>query len=143
MCFGIKKFYLGTPFDCPKYSCIHLKDIPDEFIAEYNLTAYARDDWVYFRIYKGVYGLPQSGKLAKDLLHKRLANKGYYEAATTPGLWLRKWRPVMFCLTVDDFGTEYFGEHHAQHIPATPQEHYTVTTDWEGKKYVGIYLEWD
>ena len=49
----------------------------------------------------------------------------------------------MFCLTVDDFGIEYVGKHHAQHLLATLQEHYTVTTDWEGKKYAGIDLEWD
>ena len=88
MCFDIKNFYLGTSLNCPDYSRIQLKDIPEEFIAEYNLTAYARDGWVYFRICKGVYGLPQAGKLANDLLRKHLANKGYYEVSTTPGLWL-------------------------------------------------------
>ena len=143
VCFDIKNFYLGTPLDRPEYAHIHLKGIPEEFIAEYNLTAYARYGWVYFRICKSVYGLPQADKPANNLLRKRLANKGYYEAATTPGLWLRKWRPVVFCLTVDDFGIEYVDEHHAQHLLATLQEHYTVTTDWEGKKYTGIDIEWD
>ena len=121
MCFDIKIFYLGIPLDRPEYARINLKDIPEDFIAEYNLTAYSRYGWVYFRICKGVYGLIQAGKLANDLLRKCLANKGYYEAATTPGLWLQKWRPVMFCLTVDDFGIEYFGEHHAQHLLTTLQ----------------------
>ena len=46
LCFDINDFYLGTPLDCPKYARIHLKDTPEEFIAEYNLTTYARDDWV-------------------------------------------------------------------------------------------------
>ena len=58
VCFDINIFYLGTPLDCPEYACIHLKDISEEFIAEYNLTTYARDNWVYFCICKGVYGLP-------------------------------------------------------------------------------------
>ena len=44
--FDIKNFYLGTPPDCPEYACIHLKDIPQEFIDEYNLTAYAQDGWI-------------------------------------------------------------------------------------------------
>ena len=48
VCFDIKNFYLGTPLDRPKYDRIHLKDIPQEFIAEYNLTTYARDGWVNF-----------------------------------------------------------------------------------------------
>ena len=46
VCFDINKFYLGTPLDRPKYACIHLKDIPEEYIAQYNLTAYAQDGWV-------------------------------------------------------------------------------------------------
>ena len=122
MCFDIKNFYLVTPLNRPEYARIHLKDIPEDFIAEYNLTAYARDSWVYFCICKGVYVLPHAGKLANNLLRKRLSNKGYCEAATTPGLWLHKWIPVMFFLAVDDFGIEYVGEHHAQHILATLQE---------------------
>ena len=47
----------------------------------------------------------------------------------------------MFCLTVNDFGIKYVGEHHVQHLLATLLEHYMVTTDWEGKKYAGIDLE--
>ena len=54
--------------------------------------------------------MPQAGKLANDLLRKRLDKAGYYEAATTPGLWRHKWRPVQFVLIVDDFGVEYVGE---------------------------------
>ena len=135
MCFDIKNFYLGTPLDRPEYSHIHLKDTPQEFIPEYNLTIYARDGWVYFSICKGVYGLPQAGELSNNLFRKRLATKGYYEAATTPSLLIYKWRPVMFCLTIDYFGIKYVGEHHAQHLLAKLQEHYIVTTDWEEKKY--------
>ena len=68
MCFEIKNFYLGTPLDRPKYARIHLKDTSQEFISEHNLTTYARDSWAYFRICKGVYGLPQAGKLSNNLL---------------------------------------------------------------------------
>ena len=141
MCFDIKNVYLDTPIHRPKYAHIHLKDIPQEFITKYNLTTYARDVWVYFRIFKGVYGIPQADKIADNLLRKRLATKGYYEAATTPGLWLHKWRPIIFCLTADDFGIEYVGKQHTQYLLFILQEHYTVTTDWEGKKYEGLDLE--
>ena len=116
---------------------------PQEFISEYNLTAYVHDGWLYFRICKDVYVLPLASKLANNLLCKRLFNKEYYEAATTPGLWLHKWCPVILCLTVDDFVIEYVGEHHTQHLLGTLQEYYTVTTNWEGKKYTGIDIEWN
>ena len=98
---------------------------------------------MHFRICKCVYGLPHAGKLANNLLCKRLATKGYYEAATTPDLCIHKWRPVTFCLTLDDFGIKYVEKHHAQHLLAPLHEHYTVTTEWEGKKYAGIDLERD
>ena len=67
---------------------------------------------MYFCICKGVYGLPQDGEVTNNLLCKRLATKGYYEAATTPVLRLHKLRLVMFCLTVDYFGFKYVGKQH-------------------------------
>jgi len=53
-CFDISKFYLGTPLDRPEYVRIKLADIPQEFVEEYNLTVYAGDGRVYFKIIKGV-----------------------------------------------------------------------------------------
>jgi hypothetical protein len=91
-------------------------DILAEFIEEYNLTNTDRDGWIYFKICQGCYGLPQAGILANDLLRTRLEAKGYYEAATTPGLWRHKFRPIQFCLIVDDFGVEYVGIEHFNHL---------------------------
>ena len=67
----------------PEYVKIKLTDIPQEFINEYNLLAYAHNGWVFFEVIKCWYGLPQSGKLANGLLQKYLNKAGYYEAATT------------------------------------------------------------
>eukprot|EP00804_Cyclotella_cryptica_P009041 CCRYP_003144-RB/>CCRYP_003144-RB protein AED:0.42 eAED:0.43 QI:0/0/0/1/0/0/2/0/355 len=114
--FDISNFYLGTPLDRPEYVRIRIDDIPQEFIAEYDLTHHVRDGWVYFQIVKGVYGLPQSGILANKLLETRLNAAGYYQLDATPGLWRHKWRPVMFTLIVDDFGVEYVGLSHAHHL---------------------------
>ena len=66
-----------------------------------------------------------------------------FEAATTPGLWRHKWRPIQFCLLVDDFGIKYVGEKHALHLKAALLQHYEISEDWEGKKFVGIDLEWN
>jgi hypothetical protein len=44
---------------------------------------------------------------------------------------------------VDDFGIKYVGQEHPQHLLAVLQEHYTVTTDWNGSRYIGITLDWD
>ena len=51
--------------------------------------------------------MPQSGVLANRQLSERLEKERYYEARTTPGLWRHKWRPIQFCLEVDDFVVEY------------------------------------
>ena len=57
-----------------------------------------RDGWIYFEIHKGVYGFLQYGKLAEKLLSKCLHKTGYYQAATTPGLWLHKWQHILFTI---------------------------------------------
>ena len=80
--------------DWPEYVLIKLSDIPQELIEEYNLTQLVQNGWIYFDILCERYGLPQLGKLSNDLLHTRLEKAGYYEAATAPGLWRHKWRPI-------------------------------------------------
>ena len=44
----------------------------------------------------------------------------------------------MCVLIVDDFGIEYVGDQHVQHLQRVLQEHYTITTDWEGEKFYGM-----
>ena len=102
-----------------KYVRIKLSDIPQEFIEEYDLSEAAQNGWIYFEILRGCYSLPQSCRLAKDLLHTRLEKSGYYDAATTPGLWCHKWRPIHFFLLMDDSGIEYVGKEHALHLLKT------------------------
>jgi hypothetical protein len=95
----IANFYFETPLNRPEYVRIHINQIPQEFIDNYNLEQHSRNGWVYFEITKGIYGLKQAEKLANDLLTERLSAHGYYQCATTPGLWRHKWRPILFALT--------------------------------------------
>jgi hypothetical protein len=57
-----------------------------------------------------MYGLPQAGIIAQELLAKRLKENGYSQSKTTPGLWKHEWRPVRFSLVVDNFGVKYIGK---------------------------------
>ena len=100
----ISNFYLDTPMKKAEYVKIQFSKIPLEFVDEYNLQEYAHKVWVYFECLQGAYELPQYGILANNLIRSRLEKEGYYETETTPGLWHHKWRPIMFCLIVDDFG---------------------------------------
>ena len=61
-----------------EYARIKLSVIPQENIDEYNLLDYEHNWWIYFEIVLGCYGLPQSGRLANDLLCKRLNKEGYF-----------------------------------------------------------------
>ncbi len=127
-----------------EYMRIHITLIPQEVIDEYHLKDIVDDTghiWVEIR--KGMYGLPQAGILANKLLEKRLAKAGYVPTPHTPGLWKHVWRPVTFTLVVDDFGVKYVGRQHVDHLLNTLQEHYKISTDWEGSLYCGITLKWD
>ena len=139
----LKNFYLDTPMPEPEYVRIKLSDIPDEFIKEYNLTGRDRDGWIYFEIRQGCYGLPQAGILANDLLRSRLVTEGFYEAASTPGLWRHKWRPLQFCLIVDDFGVEYVGIEHFNYLLNLLKKFHGVQFNMAGDKLAGISIQWD
>jgi hypothetical protein len=58
-----------------------LSDIPEEIIIEYNLHVIATEDrYIYYEIQKGMYGLPQVGMIAQELLQERLAKVGYHQS---------------------------------------------------------------
>ena len=44
---------------------------------------------------------------------------------------------------MDDFGVEYVGNQHVEHLAAILKKYNNITEDWEGKKYSGIDLKWD
>ncbi len=60
-----------------------------------------------------------------------------------PSLWKHDTRPVQFTLVVDNFGVKYFDEEHANHLKWVLEEHYTLTCDWTGARYIGITLDWN
>jgi len=44
---------------------------------------------------------------------------------------------------VDNFGVKYVGEEHIQHLKNMLEQHYKLTCDWTGTRYIGITLDWD
>jgi hypothetical protein len=53
-----------------------------------------------------MYGLPQAGITAQELLTKRLKKHGYTKSKTMPGLWTHEWHPTTFSLVIDNFGVK-------------------------------------
>jgi hypothetical protein len=142
---NVTNFYLNTPMERKEYVRITINLIPREIINEYNLKELVNANGsVLARVDKGMYGLPQAGMLANKLLKERLDKHGYHETIHTPGLWRHKTCPIMFALVVNNFGIQYVGKQHADHlIAALKQDYEAVTIDWKGNLFCGVTLEWD
>eukprot|EP00804_Cyclotella_cryptica_P005837 CCRYP_000123-RA/>CCRYP_000123-RA protein AED:0.35 eAED:0.34 QI:0/0/0/1/0/0/3/0/533 len=140
----ISNFYLMTPLKRPEFAKVRLSDIPAEITKLYKLEQLATPDgWVYLRVSKGMYGLPQSGSLGQDLLEQRLNAEGYYQSRITPGLWKHKTRNIQFVLVVDDFGIKYIKRQDLDHLINSLKQYYDVSVDMNGREYVKIELDWD
>ena len=61
---------------------------------------------------------------------------GYHQNKLVPGLWTHTWRPVQFALAVDNFGVKYVSKEHTLHLKIDLEENYTLTTKWEGRRYI-------
>ena len=144
MTIDIKDFYLNTPMDRNEYMRLKLSDLPEDFAKEYDLASkVTKDGYVYLKIRRGMYGLPHAGLIAQQLLETRLNKEGYHQSELTPGFWTHTWRPISFTLCEDDFGVKYVGKQHVEHLLSVLKSNYKISTDWSGKRYLDIDLDWD
>ena len=71
----VKYFYLNTPLKKNRYGKVRAKYILEETIKKRKLEKYIEDDgWLHFEIGKGMYGIPEAGRITNDLLRSRLKN---------------------------------------------------------------------
>ena len=87
----ISNFYLGTPMERPEFMRLPIKVIPQEIIYQYKLYDMVSDGWVHVCIERGMYGIPVAGRIANDLIVKRMRVAGYHPCQFTPGLWRHVW----------------------------------------------------
>jgi hypothetical protein len=127
----------------PEYVCSKILGIPNEFTNKYKLTGLDRDSWIYFEICQGCYGLPQAGILANNLLRSCLEAEGFYEVASTPGLWHHKWRSIQSYLIVDDFGIKYVGLEHFNYLLSILKKFLGVQYNMANDKFAGMDIEWN
>jgi hypothetical protein len=90
-----------------------------------------------------MYGLPQAGILANQLLEKRLAAKGYYQCQHTPGQWRHMWWSITFCLVVDNFGIKVTNMANFEHLKMALEEHHTIAVNYKGSLFCSFKLTWD
>ena len=95
------------------------------------------------KILKGIYGLPQAGLIAKQLLQKYLAKNGYHQTKTTQRPWKYNTRPINISLVVDDFGIKYLKKTHADHLIKTLELDYTCDKNWDRNVYYELTIKWD
>ena len=143
MTLDIEDYYLGTPLPRHEWLRIHVKFIPSDTIAMYELEQYIINEHILFCVTKGMYGLPQAGKLAQDRLCAHLASFGYVQAANVPCLFQHESNGVTFTLVVDDFGVKYHSRDAAEHLIKCLQDLYKLKVDWSGSTYLGITIAFD
>ena len=143
MTMDLKDFYLGTLMKGPEFMRVPVHMIPEEIMKLYNLYDKVVDGYVYVKICKGMYGLPQAGRIANEQLKDKLAPFGFHPCDTTPGLWKHESRPITFCLVVDDFGVKYTNKEDVEYLIECLSTHYKISIDWEGQRYVGLHMDWD
>jgi hypothetical protein len=139
----INFFNLNTPLGRFEYMVINLASLPQETIKKYDLNELAQDRKVYIEIQKGMYGLPQAGILANELLQRNKSTDRYRPTTHTHSLWTHDTRPISLSLVVDDFGVKYVGREHAGYLMTCIRKHYNISSDWNGTAYCGLMLDWD
>ena len=139
---NINNFYLDTPLDHPEYAHIATKYVPQQFVDEINLASIISNGYLYLKVVKDMYGLPQAGILANKLLKTCPAPHGYIECAHMPGLWKHITKQTIFTLWVDNVGNCYTSMQDALHLTKTLQQWYKITIEWTGTKYCGLMLKW-
>ena len=89
MCTDIANFYLNKPMNRYEYIKLPLDIIPEEIIQQYNLRNLEHKGFVYMKLQKGMYGLPQAGKIDSDASYlseprARSRNGGHYYLSSLP-----------------------------------------------------------
>lgn len=97
----IQDFYLNTPMERFEYMRIRVDLIPECIMQQYNLHDKVHRGYIYVEIRKGMYGLPQAGRIANDRLVAFLATQGYHQCPHTPGLFRHVTRQVRLLTILD------------------------------------------
>lgn len=139
----ISDFYLESTMDEPEYMMVPFKLFPPDIVQKYKLDEKVDDKgMVLAKIKKGMYGLPQAGRIAYDQLVPHLEKGGYIPAGITPGLFKHKTRPIQFILVVDDFGVKFTSEQDLYHLITHLKKKYRVTVG-DGNLFCGVSIRWD
>ena len=74
---------------------------------DYNLKEKSHDGYIFTQLTKGMYGLPQAGRISNDTLVKHMEHYGHRPFSKTPGLWSHDSLPINVTLVVNYFRAKY------------------------------------
>ena len=135
---NIKDFYLNNDLPTTEYICIPINIIPDDIHQQYELHKHEVDGYVYATVDKGMYGLPQAGRVASNVLIPRLEEAGSRPTGRTPGLFKHDKNSVFFSLIINNFFVSHENQQHFQHLQDTLRKHYQITVDNNASKFCGM-----
>ena len=69
---NVKYFYLNINMDRVEYINIQTSMIPQAFADKYNLKGKAHNGYIFAWVTKGLYELPQAGRISYDALVQHL-----------------------------------------------------------------------
>jgi hypothetical protein len=116
MCLDIKFFYLTAALEYFEYMHIPLSYFPAWTMEQYNLNKHAYNGYIYIKMQRAVWGLPQAGIFGNKRLRRKLAPLGYSECVNMPGLWHHENQPISFTLVVNVFGVKYVSKNNVNHL---------------------------
>ena len=89
MTIDVKYFYSNTPIARSECMRLQLSNLLESVVKQYNLEAKStKDCYVYVEIKQGMYGLPQEGLIAQEMIEKLLNKKSYKQSDITLGFWM-------------------------------------------------------
>ena len=112
--------------------------MPLSIVEQYNLKELVVDGWVYIKMRRAAWGLPQAGILANKCLRRKLAPFGFHKCVNTPGLWWHETGVISFTLVVNNFGVKYVKKENVDHLITSIKAMYSLTKDWTGN-----YVLWN
>ena len=78
-----------------KYMRLKISNPPESVVQKNNLEEkVTKYGYVNVEIMWGVYGLPQAGIIAQQLIEQQMNKKGYKQSDINPEFWTHKWCPI-------------------------------------------------
>ena len=139
----IGDFYLGSTLERDEFMWLSRAQVPADIQSDYASKITWVGDKTMVRITKGIYGLPQAGRLAFEKLSRLLKKHDYAACRNSPCLFKHATNGVVFTLVVDDFAIKYTDKASVDHLFAAIREEYRLEVDWAGSKYIGMSVDYN